>query len=40
MKRNLLCVALALVLLCVFSAGTRAAEKEIRIGFMTDLTKK
>ncbi|HUJ89563.1 MAG TPA: ABC transporter substrate-binding protein [Syntrophorhabdales bacterium] len=38
MKRNLLCVVLAVTLLCVFSAGARAAEKEIRIGFMTDLT--
>ncbi len=38
MKRNLLCVVLAVVLLCIFSAGTRAAEKDIRIGFMTDLT--
>ena len=39
MKRNVLCTILALVLLVAFAiAEGRAAEKEIKIGFVTDLT--
>ena len=38
MKRNLLCMVLAVMVLAAFAVEARAAEKEIRIGFMTDLT--
>ena len=38
MKRNALCIVLVVMVLVAFAVGARAAEKEIRIGFMTDLT--
>ena len=39
MKRNILCVFLGMAVLAVFFAPpAQSAEKEIRIGFMTDLT--
>jgi branched-chain amino acid transport system substrate-binding protein len=38
MKRSFPCIVVGLVLLVALGTGAPAAEKEIRIGFMTDLT--